>query len=104
MKIQLIKYKDGKGGLWLKLELKLLSILCDVLELDNSNIEERYDEIIKLVNSHQLESISVIQYLSMVEDEFDVEFDDEVLLSLENNLIDDVKLFIENQGKFRETV
>ncbi len=64
---------------------RLLKIWCETLEMDLKDWEE-----IKSTGEIEIDSLMIIRFIVNVEDEFDVELDDELLLSGTEDIIDKV--------------
>lgn len=61
---------------------RLLKIWCETLEIDLKDWEE-----IKSTGEIEIDSLMIIRFIVNVEDEFDVELDDELLLSGTDDII-----------------
>lgn len=69
---------------------RLVELLIEVLELEN--VDEKFIE--SILQGFDLDSLTVIQFLVRVEEEFGVEFDNEFLIETNERLIEDVEKYL----------
>jgi len=76
---------------------KIFVLWCDVLEItqDINNISEK--EFMEIIGS-QLDSIDIIKLLVSIEDEFNIEFDDDVLTIDSEQLFTVVVAYVEDKS------
>ena len=76
---------------------KLVELFLEALEIDMQGIEIDCKETEKIINEYEIDSLDMVKFMVAIEAFFNIEINDDLLLSQNDSFFNDIEAYLENK-------